>query len=377
MRVLHVITGLRRAGAETMLVKLIGALGREGIESQVICLTGRGPLAAELEDDGIPVVSYGMRRKFDPRPIARLIGAMRRFRPDVVQTWLYHADFAGLIAAALAGRRARLIWNIRCSDMDFVEELAPSSGLLVRLLARLSARPAGAIINSHAGRLYHERLGYHPQWWSEIPNGFDLARWRPDQAAAARLRAQLALPDDALIVGMFARVAPMKDHGNFLSAIAQVSLRLPGVHAVLAGRGTEAFAGLLGELGLPGKVTILGERSDLPSLLPGIDVCCLSSAFGEGFANVLGEAMACGIPCVATDVGDAREIIGDTGRIVPPRQPEALAGALADLLGAAAARRTELGARARERIQDRYDLSGVTRRYIEVYTAVCRDLPPP
>jgi glycosyltransferase involved in cell wall biosynthesis len=372
MRVLHVITGLHRAGAETMLVKLIGGLARQGVENQVICMIERGALAAELEAGGISVVSLGMRAKFDPRPIMRLIAMARRSRPDIVQTWLYHADFAGFFAAALTNRLARLIWNIRCSDIKCAPGSPPGANLMVRLLARLSGRPAGAIVNSRAGRLYHERLGYHPRWWSEIPNGFDLERWRPNKTAAPRLRAQLSLPEDTLIVGLFARVAPMKDHANFLGAIAQVCARLPTAHAVLAGRGTEALAGELGRLGLQGRVTLLGERSDLPSLLPGIDILCLSSAFGEGFANVLGEAMACEIPCVATDVGDARDIIGDTGRIVPPRHPEALAAALVDLLTATAEHRAELGARARLRVETHYSLAHVTQRYLEVYTAVDR-----
>jgi glycosyltransferase involved in cell wall biosynthesis len=376
MRILHVITGLRRAGAETMLVKLIGALAREGFENEVVCLIEAGPLAAELEQGGIPVVSLGMRAKFDPRPIARLVGIMRRSRPDIIQTWLYHADFAGLIAAASCRRLGRLIWNIRTSDMDFREDGATSTALLVRLLARLAKGPAGVIVNSHAGRLHHERLGYRPRWWVEIPNGFDLAHWRPDETAAARLRALLGLPGDALVVGMFARVAPMKDHAAFLSAVAQLGGRFPAVHAVLAGRETRTLTGMIEDFRLQGRATLLGERDDLPVLMPGLDVFCLSSAFGEGFANVLGEAMACGVPCVATDVGDAREIVGETGRIVPPRQPEALATALAELLSAPVAARHVLGLRARRRVEERYGLAQVARHYMDVYASVVRGLRP-
>ncbi len=376
LRVLHVITGLRRAGAETMLVKLASSLARAGFDNHVVCLIESGPLAADLESAGIPVVALGMRSKFDPRPLARLTGMVRRLRPDIVQTWLYHADFAGLIAAALSRRLDRLIWNIRCSEMDFTEDPAGSSGWLIGLLARLSRAPSGVIVNSHAGRLHHERLGYHPRWWLEIPNGFDLDRWRPDEAAPRRLRAKLGLDADALLVGMCARVAPMKDHATFLAAIARLSAREPRLHAVLVGRGTEALSGQVAALGLQGKVSLLGERDDVPALLPGLDAFCLSSAFGEGFANVLGEAMACGIPCVATDVGDAGAIVGDTGRIVPPREPEALAAALADVLGASAECRRELGARARVRVEERYSLARVAQCYIDAYAAVRRGQRP-
>jgi glycosyltransferase involved in cell wall biosynthesis len=375
VKVLHIVTGLRRAGAETMLVKLVGALDPKRFENHVIGLIERGPLTADLEAMGVPVLSLDMRSKFDPRPIARLTGIIRHLRPDVIQTWLYHADFVGLVGAALLRRTNRLLWNVRCSDMDFAVAQEQGTAWLVRRLARLSAWPVGVIVNSRAGRLHHERLGYRPRQWIEIPNGFDLAHWHPDADAAARLRAELGLPADAHLVGLCARVTPMKDHATFLTAIATLRMRLPSVHGILAGRGTETLAARVAELGLAAHVTLLGERSDLPNLLPGLDAFCLSSAFGEGFANVLGEAMASGVPCVATDVGDAADIVGDTGRIVPPRQPDALAAALGKMLEMSASQRRTLGVRARSRIEDRYGLAGIARRYADVYAAVASSRP--
>jgi glycosyltransferase involved in cell wall biosynthesis len=359
-----------------MLVKLVGALDPKRFENHVISLIERGPLAADLEALGVPVLSLDMRSKLDPRPIARLTGIVRRQRPDVIQTWLYHADFAGLVVAAVLRRTNRLLWNVRCSDMDFAVAQEQGTAWLVRRLANLSPWPAGVIVNSHAGRLHHERLGYRPRRWIEIPNGFDLAHWHPDADAAARLRAELGLPADAPLVGMCARVAPMKDHATFLATIGILRTRFPGVRGVLAGRGTEALARRVAELGLAANVTVLGERSDLPNLLPGLDVFCLSSAFGEGFANVLGEAMASGVPCVATNVGDAADIVGETGRIVPPRQPDALAGALGEMLVMSTSQRRVLGARARSRIEDRYGLTGIARQYADIYAAVASGRQP-
>lgn len=376
MRVLHIITGLRRAGAETMLVKLGGALAHAGFDNHVVCLIDRGAMADELEAIGIPVTALGQRATLDPRPLWRLIALLRRLEPDIIQTWLYHADLAGLVAAMLVGRRNRLIWNIRCSEMDFSDDPAGSSGRLLRLLARFSRVPAGVVVNSHAGRLYHERLGYRPRWWLEIPNGFDLAHWQPDRAADSRLRAALGLAPDALVVGMVARVAPMKDHGNFLAAFAQVATEVPRAHAVLVGRGTETLATRVRESNLEGKVTLLGERDDVAQLVPGFDLFCLSSAFGEGFANALGEAMACAVPCVATDVGDAAAIIGDTGCIVPPRAPAALAAAMVEMLNAPPAQRRQWGAAARCRIEERYGLAAVARHYADAYAAVASGAAP-
>ncbi|HVM80317.1 MAG TPA: glycosyltransferase [Stellaceae bacterium] len=376
MRVLHIITGLRRGGAEAMLAKLIAAHADSGIENHVVCLVERGPLAIEIERIGAPVIVLGMRSKAALGAVLRLPGIVRRLRPDIVETWLYHADLAGLIAAALTRRLPRLIWNLRCSDMDAQDRARSGLKLMLRILARCSALPNGIIVNSHAGRLYHEALGYRPKWWAEIPNGFDLERWRRDETAGARLRSLCGVPETVPVVGMCARVAPMKDHSNFLRAIAALRAGGTSVHAALVGRGTEALAGEVALLKLEAQVSLLGERSDLPDLMPGFDLLCLSSAFGEGFANVLGEAMACCVPCVATDVGDAAAIVGDTGRIVPPREPEALAAALRDLLAMPAAARAALGLRARRRIEEHYGIARIAQQYLEVYEAVLAGTVP-
>lgn len=373
--VLHVITGLRRGGAEAMLVKLLGALDPARFQNRVVALAERGPLADAVEALGVPVTALGMRAKLDPLPLIRLTNLVRRVKPDVIQTWLYHADIAGLVAAELTGNRDRLIWNIRCSSLDFSQYPA-STRLVVRLAAFMSRRPASVIVNSHAGRLAHVRLGYRPRYSIEIPNGFDLTRWRPDGTARARLGALLHLPAGAMIVGMVARNDPMKDHATFIAALALAAQRLPGIHGVLVGSGTEQFAPLIAERGLADRLAILGERGDLPALLPGFDALCLSSAFGEGFPNAIGEAMAAGVPCVATDVGDTAAVIGDTGRIVPPRQPWAMAEAMVALLEAPAGSRRLLGERARARIAERYGLEAVTARYRQVYEAVAAGREP-
>ena len=370
MRVLHIITGLRRGGAETMLAKLVVGLAREGWENRVVCLSERGPLADELEAAGTPVTALDARSWLAPGSLTRLVKIIRRYQPDVLQTWLYHADLAGLISATLLGKTKRLIWNLRCSDVDFDREQSPRTRVVVRLLAKLSRLPAGVIVNSHRGRVSHEGLGYRPKQWFEIPNGFDLDRWRPDPDAAARLRDLLQLPPDITVIGMCARVAPMKDHETFFAALGALRMRVPGVHAVLAGRGTESLGDMVGRFGLQKSVSLLGEREDLPALVPGFDIFCLSSAFGEGFPNVIGEAMACAVPCVATDVGDTSEIIADTGLVVPPSSPDKLAGAIVSLLEMTSEHRRALGLRARTRVEHRYSLGDIARRYAEAYALV-------
>lgn len=358
MRVLHVITGLGQGGAETMLAKLIEAL--PDITHVVVPLARDLALGPRIAAAGARVVPLGMRGPLGlPVAVARLAAQIRRVRPDVIQSWLYHADLAVTLARAVAFARAPLAWSLRCSDMDLAR-YAASTRLVVRALARLSGVPAVIASNSEAGLAWHRGLGYRPRRTVVIPNGFDTDRFRPDPAARARLGAMLGWRDDAVIVGLVARVDPMKDHAGFLAALGQTS---PALRAVLVGRGTEALAI---PPALAGRVVALGPREDVAALTPGFDIACLASRFGEGFPNVLGEAMACGVACVTTDVGDAAAIVGDAGVVVPPGDPAALAHALT-ALATDADRRRALGEAGRARVLADYALPAVAARYASLW----------
>ncbi len=356
-----------------MLCRLLERMDSRRFRHTVVSLTDGGALGPSIASRGVPVRTLGMRRGFpDVRAVWRLVRLIRRECPAVLQTWLYHADLVGLVAGRLAGART-IVWNVRCSDMD-MRQYRWSSRLTRRLLSALSAAPVAVIVNSERGRQVHERLGYRPRRWVTIPNGIDLERFRPDPEARARLREELALPLSARLVGMVARDDPMKDHATFLRAGAQLLQRGAGgmadVHLVGVGRGVTwenpRLAALAHELGLRGHLHLLDERDDVERLLPGLDLATLSS-FGEGWPNVVGEAMACGVPCVVTDVGDAAAIVGDTGQVVPPDDPAALAGAWARLLALPDERRRALGAGARERIAVHFSLERVVRQYEELY----------
>ena len=363
MRVLHVITGLGQGGAEAMLAKLIEAL--PGIAHTVVPLTPDVALEPRITAAGARVMPLGLRSPIGlPATVARLAVLIRRLRPDVIQSWLYHADLVATLARAAALWRAPLAWSLRCTDMDLARS-APATRLVVRALARLSAVPSVVMSNSEAGLAWHRRLGYRPRRTVVIPNGFETDRFRPDPLARPRLLALARWPQDAVIVGLVARVHPMKDHAGFLAALARTP---PALHAVLVGRGTEAVAV---PRALAGRVVALGAREDVAALTAGFDIACLASRFGEGFPNVLGEAMACAVPCVTTDVGDAAAIVGAAGIVVPPGDPGALAAALARL-AADPERRRALGAAARARVLAEYPLPAVAARY----AALWRGLAP-
>lgn len=372
----HVITGLRQNGAETMLLKLLQQTDRTEFSVRVFTLLSPpGPLAERIEALGIPVEALGISRGV-PNPIAvwRLAAMLRDMRPDLVQTWMYHADLVGGLAAKLASIRLPVLWNIRQSTFDPNHSRRRTIGV-ARICATLSGRlPYKIICCSDAARRVHVAMGYDESKMQVIPNGFDPVAFRPDPEARIALRAELGLPTDATLIGVVARFDPQKDHRTFVAAATRLHARLPNVHFVLCGSGADrANAELMAWIdaaGLSGMCHLLGERSDVSRLTAALDLATLSSAFGEGFPNVLGEAMACEVPCVATDVGDSAHVISDTGRVVPARDPDALADAWGELLTAGASALHTLGQRARRRIVDHFSIARVTQTYEATYESV-------
>ena len=367
IRIVHVISDLDTGGAEMMLAKLVGAMDRARFSSTVISLTDRGQLGEQIESSGVAVHALGMKRgRPDIFALPRLIRLFRMLNPTIVQSWLYHADLLSTMAVKFLGLPI-LVWNVRCSDMD-LKRYSPLTRWVQRVLAQWSATPAAVIVNSEAGKQLHEQVGYRPRRWDVIPNGFNTKRFHPDSSVRLSLWKEWQMPEDAVIVALVARVDPMKDHAAFLEAAQQVAKVRGNVHFFLVGKDTETLAPAVAAKGLTDRVRILGYRSAIECLLPGVDVLCLSSAFGEGSPNVLGEAMACGVPCVSTDVGDARSIIGNTGLVVPVRDPASLAHAIIDLIDRGPAAREHLGRAARARIETEYSLARIVDRYTALYS---------
>jgi glycosyltransferase involved in cell wall biosynthesis len=366
LKILHIITGLNRAGAETVMVRLILHMNHRRFKPVVVSLMDEGAYGADLRIAGVPLYTLGMKRG---RPtlwgLLRLLKILRKERPRMVQTWLYHADLAGLLIAPFL-RGVPLVWNLRCSGMDMTQYSRQMLNTR-RILAYFSGVPSAVIVNSEAGRIFHESVGYRPRRWEEIPNGFDTEFFRPSEERRALWRQRLGIGDQASLVGMVARVDPMKDHATFFAAAARIAEARPDTAFLLVGSGTD-------KLPIPsplaGKVHALGEIKNVEQILPALDLLLLSSAFGEGFPNVVGEAMACGVPAVATSVGDAASLIAGTGSVVAPRDPGAMAAAALAILGRDLAARAQHGEAARKRILDRYGLKLMVERYERVYGAI-------
>lgn len=373
IRVVHVITDLHAGGAQGVMLRLVAAMDRSAFSNEVVVLGDPEPLAPRLRETGVPVHLLGMRPGVpSPRAIVRLARRLRACRADVVQTWLYHADLVGGLAAAAV--RVPVVWGVRRSHPD-AATMRRSTMWTARVCALLSRRlPARIVACAYAARDGHVRAGYAEESFEVIPNGFDVERFSPDQGARDGVRDELGFSTDARLVGLVARWHPQKDHATFAAAASRIAAEIPEAAFVLCGQGIAASNARLVELisaaGIADRTRLLGVREDVPRITAALDVA-VSSSLGEGFPNALGEAMACGIPCVATDVGDTAELMGSAGRLIDPGDPAALAAAAIDLLRNPAAA-AELGVAARQRVRERYSLEEMTSAYQRVYGEVAR-----
>ena len=374
VRVAHVIPDLAIGGAETALVRLLETLDRAHFASLVVTLRDGGALVARAESAGARVVSLGMRTRLpSPLTLCRLRAALRDFAPDVVQGWMYHGNLAAWTGTRLVRPRPALAWNIRQSLASLARE-RPFNRLVIRANARLSHDADAIANNSRASATQHAALGFDPRRVEIVANGFDTGHFRPDPAARAAVRARLGLAPDALVAGLVARVVPVKRHDLFLEAVARVRRSGLDVHAVVAGPGATAddptLAGLVARAGMAGNAHLLGRCDDVAGLLASLDVVVSASGWAEGFPNVVGEAMACGVPCVVTDTGDCAALVGDAGVVAPPGDAGALAAALEELLRRTPDERRRMGERARARILADYTLERCTARYAALYSAL-------
>lgn len=382
IKVAHVITGLGPGGAEAMLVKLLQGMDREKFPSIVVSLGERGDLANSIEALGINVRSMGMSHRFpSPLVLLRLRKLLIEERVTLVQGWMYHGNLTSTLAMLGSGSCLPVLWNIRQS-LDDLPLLRTSTKLVVRVGALLSRLPRKVIYNSQRGAEQHATIGYDTKQAITIPNGFDVSLFRPSPAARASIRKELNVGDSQVLIGQVGRFHPSKDHRNFFQAAALVAARFPEVRFVIAGSGLEAsnkkLSDLIAQFNIQDRVHLLGVRTDIPQINAALDIASLSS-WSEGFPNVVGEAMSCGIPCVVTDVGDAAAIVADKRLVVPRGDPVSLAAAWTRLVLAGDAERRAVGAAARARVVESFSLGSIANDYEKLYIQVAQDidiLPP-
>jgi glycosyltransferase involved in cell wall biosynthesis len=371
MRVTHIITDLDTGGAEMMLFNLLAGFNRDSINSRVISLTDLGVISDKISSLGVPVRSLGMKAGLpNTRGVARLIRWLREDPPDLIQTWMYHSDLIGGLAGKLAGN-IPVIWGIHNSTLD-IQHSKRSTIWTVKVCAVLSHSLPRQIINcSETARKIHISLGYAANKMVVIPNGFRLDDFHPDPAARNSVREELGIARDALLIGLIARFNPQKDHQNFIDAAKLVLDQFPSVRFLLCGDGicweNPELTGWIKRTGYTENFYLLNLRTDIPRLTAALDLAVSSSAYGEAFPLVVGEAMACGVPCVVTNVGDSPNIIDDTGKVVPPRDSQALAYEIVNMLRLSPDERSRLGQLARSRVEDQFDIRAIVSKYEQLY----------
>jgi len=374
LRVLHVITGLNVGGAEVMLCKLIYGLAENGIESQIVSLTDVGKIGRKMENRGLTVTALGMKRGIPSlNGLIRLVKFIRVNRPDVVQSWMYHADLlAGLVGKLM--HMYPVIWNIRHSNLD-PKVNKRLTIFIAKLCAKLSERvPTKIICCSDASRKEHIKLGYTAHKMMVIPNGFDTKLYKPSEVEKAEIRKELKIDQDAFVIGIVGRFDEQKDYPNFINAARILVKNGKRVSFVMVGRDinwmNKELVRIIQEANIEGDVRLLGERDDMWRVTCSFDIATSASKCGEGFSNTIGEAMSCGVPCVVTDVGDSGIVVGNTGKVIKPEDPSELACAWEQLIEEGAEGRRKRGEKARQRIIAEYSIASVTEIYRKMYYEV-------
>ena len=364
MKILFLTRQLGLGGAERQLVELAIGLHKRGVTVAVAAFYSNGALDSELKRAGVNLYDLGKSGRWDLLVFFfRLFKLLRRESPDILHGYLPVANILTVIFR-FAVPRAQIVWGVRASNM------VPSSyDWLTRMVYRVEALLSGKadliIANSEAAAEYGHAQGFPKEKMVVIPNGIDTDRFRPDPEVGREIRANWGINDKARLVGFVGRLDPMKGHSVFLRAAANLARRQPDVQFVCVGDGPTEYRKTLRklahQLGLNGRLTWSEARNDISATFNAFDVLCSSSIFGEGFPNVVGEAMACGVPCVVADVGDSRRIVGDVGIVVEPDDPDALAWACEEMLGSLSNANSTItiGERARGRILDNYGLDGL------------------
>jgi len=370
IKIVHIIATLNVGGTEMMLYKLLPRMRKDRFENIVITLKEKGKLSEDFESQNIRVYNVGgMGVILRVLALKKSLNMLRQINPDLIQGWLVHGNLVATLASAFLPYRLLTLWNIRYTALP-KGETKRSILFIIRLLSLLSSLPQKIIFNSKAGVNDHCRMGYRRDKNCIIPNGFDTKLFSPSVKNRRSVRLELNISEEAILIGLISRFDPLKDHRCFLKAGEKLLSNIREVYFLLAGREVDwqnrHLKQFIEKLGISGKVFLLGERRDIHRITAALDIAA-SSSVSEGFPNVIGEAMSCGVPCVVTDVGDSAWLVGDSGMVVPPRNHVALCEAWLKMIEMGSEKRRVLGEKARKRIEDHFSIQMIVKKYEQLY----------
>jgi glycosyltransferase involved in cell wall biosynthesis len=373
LKILHIIVCLDVGGAETALKRLIEFEPASIPNTAVVSLTYLGEIGESLHNQGVKVYPLNLSPSgFNILAVMwRLVNFIRQYQPDIVQTWMYHADFLGGLAAYLAGYK-NIIWGIRRTSLSSSNPLR--TVLTMKICAILSHWiPKKIICVAESAKLTHSIAGYDAMRMVVISNGLDFSQFTATEEQKIALRLACHFSENELIIGCVGRFHTDKGQENFIKAAAIVVQHYPMVKFLLVGRGCNVnnaeLMNWLNNENLQERFVLLGERHDVPVCLAAMNIYCMPSRT-EGFPNGLAEAMAMGLPCVATDVGDTAVLVGDTAIVVPPEDEQALAQELMKLIALSENQRKQMGQRAKERVMREFSIEKTRARFEAIYREV-------
>lgn len=371
-RVLHIITGLDLGGAERSLVNLLGSRKADDIEHVVLSLSGLGHYGPELQAMGFNVQALNLRTlRGMPMALARLRKLINQIAPDVIQGWMYHGNIFASLVNLMTLKSLPIIWNIRQSLYDVNNE-KKSTRAVIFILRLISKSVSYIIYNSNQSRQHHEDFGFFGKKSLVISNGFDVRRWRPSRRQRKIFREEIGLPENHPVVGFIGRYHLQKDVPTFLRACAIAMNENPDLHVVMVGEGLTTANPALGSLiaRLPSQRTyMLGARTDIEAIFPSLDLFCLSSS-SEAFPNVLGEAMACAVPCIVTNVGECPAMVVEGDYIVAVGDHATMAKKINELANMGKEDLRKIGDSLRLRIKKYYSINATIEEYEKLYRTI-------
>lgn len=375
VKCLHIISCLDTGGAENALLNLLSGGLAEKYNCHVISLRDEGTIGPQITKLGIPVSTLDLRNNQIPiHGLFALRKIVMEFQPDIIQGWMYLGNLAALLAKQSSTRKTIVLWNIRHSlhDIGYEKMMTRWNIRFSRLISKV---PDIILYNSHVSCFQHEEFGFHSNNSMVIPNGIDTNKFNFSAFARQQIRLQLNIPKKGRVVGHVARFHPMKDHRLFISVAVDLANNYPDVHFVLSGRKVTIENSLFKQMipeSLLNRFHLLGERSDVDDLMSAFDIFCLSSAWGEGFPNVLGEALSSELTCIATDIGDCEVVLGGNGLVIPCKHEIALHDGLDKLLNLSLKERQVIGKSSREHILKNYMINKIVEKYSSLYDSLSR-----